>query len=79
MSLETQSGGDTLLRNQTEELRTSLRGDILRPVDEACTVWNGMIDKRPALIVECTGRADVDEAVNFARENDLELLHPCSV
>ncbi|WP_336343221.1 FAD-binding oxidoreductase [Halalkalicoccus ordinarius] len=39
--------------------------------DDARAVWNGMIDKRPALIARCRGVADVITAVNFARENDL--------
>jgi FAD/FMN-containing dehydrogenase len=58
-----------------ESLRGSLRGPLLRPGDEgyegARAVWNGMIDKRPELIVCCSGVADVIEAVRFARANDL--------
>ena len=54
-----------------------LRGELIRPqddgYDEARTAWNAMIDKRPALIVRCSGVADVIEAVDFARENDLLL------
>ena len=57
------------------ELRTRLRGDSIRPddpgYDEARLVWNGMIDRRPALIVRCSGPADVIHAVNFARANNL--------
>jgi FAD/FMN-containing dehydrogenase len=53
----------------------SLRGDLLRPedpgYDDARKIWNGMIDKRPALIARCTGAADVIDAVRFAREHDL--------
>ena len=41
--------------------------------DDARTIWNGLIDRRPALIVQCTGAADVVDAVNFAREHDLLL------
>jgi FAD binding domain len=58
-----------------EEFKASLRGELLRPsdagYDEARKIWNGMIDKRPALIARCTGAADVIQAVNFARNNDL--------
>ena len=39
--------------------------------DDARAVWNGMVDKHPALIVQCAGVADVVTAVNFAREHDL--------
>src|SRR5437867_4503870 len=58
-----------------EELEGSLRGELLRPSDEAYQsarkVWNGMIDHRPALIVRCAGVADVITAVNFGRQHDL--------
>jgi FAD/FMN-containing dehydrogenase len=54
-----------------------LRGQLLRPGDdtddEARRVWNGMIDKRPALIVRAAGVADVIQAVEFARESGLVL------
>jgi FAD/FMN-containing dehydrogenase len=57
------------------EFRTRVRGDVLEMADvgydEARKVWNGMIDKRPAVIARCAGVADVIEAVNFARTNDL--------
>jgi FAD/FMN-containing dehydrogenase len=52
-----------------------LRGALLRPgaagYDDARRVWNGMIDRRPALIARCAGPADVICAVNFARDHDL--------
>ena len=58
-----------------EELRTSVRGPVLRPGEDgyeiARKVWNGMIDKRPGLIVRCTGVADVISAVKFGRTHDL--------
>ena len=58
-------------------LEARLRGGLLRPGDEAYEdqrrVWNGMIDRRPALIVRSASAADVIEAVNFARENGLLL------
>jgi FAD/FMN-containing dehydrogenase len=54
-----------------------VRGAVLGPddagYDEARKIWNGLIDRRPALIVQCTGAADVVDAVNFAREHDLLL------
>src|SRR5690554_4086132 len=55
----------------------SLRGDLITPAnpnyDEARTIYNAMIDKRPALIARCANVADVIAAVNFARANDLDL------
>jgi FAD/FMN-containing dehydrogenase len=54
-----------------------VRGDVLQPgdigYDEARAIWNGLIDRRPALIVRCTGAADVVDAVDFAREHGLTL------
>jgi FAD/FMN-containing dehydrogenase len=58
-------------------LKTRLRGPVLVPDDhgyeEARTVWNAMIDKRPAIVARCIGSADVIECVRFAREHDLLL------
>jgi FAD/FMN-containing dehydrogenase len=58
-------------------LRAQLRGTLLQPgdarYDEARRVYNGMIDKRPALIARCTDVADVISAVNFGRENGLTV------
>ena len=56
-------------------LRARFRGALLRPgeegYDEARRVWNGAIDRRPALIARCAGADDVVEAVLFAREREL--------
>ncbi len=58
-----------------ENFWSRLRGELLRPGDEgyeaARKIHNGMIDKRPAMIVRCAGAADVIEAVKFARDNEL--------
>lgn len=61
-----------------QELRESVRGEILTADDEgyaeAARVWNGAHDGRqPALIVRCTGAADVAAAIGFARSNDLTI------
>src|SRR5947208_7255933 len=54
-----------------ESLRRSLRGELVvageTQYEEARRVWNGNVDRRPALIVRCLGAADVQQAVNFAR------------
>lgn len=54
-------------------LRTRVRGQVLRPEDSgydaARRIWNGMIDRQPALILRCAGVADVIQAVDFAREH----------
>jgi len=58
-------------------LRDSLRGSLLRPEDAgydvARSLWNAMIDRRPAAIVRAAGAADVMQAVNFARQHRLLL------
>jgi FAD/FMN-containing dehydrogenase len=58
-----------------EALESELRGELIRPgdsnYDEARAVWNGMIDRYPALIARPADVQDVVAAVNFGRENDL--------
>ncbi len=58
-------------------LEQQFRGALIRPGDaayeQARRVWNGMIDRYPALIARCTCTADVVLAVNFARETGLPL------
>jgi FAD/FMN-containing dehydrogenase len=61
-----------------QELRDAMRGEVLTATDDgyedACQIWNGTHDdRRPALIVRCTGPADVIAAVGFARSNDLPI------
>ncbi len=41
--------------------------------DDARIIWNGSADKRPAIIAQCVGAADVIDAVNFARQHDLRV------
>jgi FAD/FMN-containing dehydrogenase len=60
-----------------QEFAVGLRGPLLRPSDDgydaARRVWNGMINRRPALIARCAGPADVIATVRFAREHGLLL------
>jgi FAD/FMN-containing dehydrogenase len=60
-----------------EDFVARVRGPVLRPSDDdydvARATWNGLIDRHPALIVRCSGAADVIEAVNFAREHGVLL------
>jgi FAD/FMN-containing dehydrogenase len=57
------------------EFAASLRGELVLPgatvYDEARAVWNGMIERRPALIARCAGVDDVIASVRFARAHDL--------
>ncbi|HKZ77889.1 MAG TPA: FAD-binding oxidoreductase [Pyrinomonadaceae bacterium] len=59
------------------ELKSRFRGDLVAPGDEqydtARTVFNAAIDRRPALIARCTSPDDVVQAVNFARERNLDV------
>src|SRR6476469_6607391 len=65
----------TLDPEATEAFAAGVRGPVVRSgdpgYDEARAIWNGLIDRRPALIVQCSGAADVVDAVNFAREQNL--------
>jgi FAD/FMN-containing dehydrogenase len=67
----------TLDPEATQTFVDGLRGAAIRPgdegYDEARALWNGLIDRRPALIVQSTGAADVVDAVNFARDQNLLL------
>ena len=60
-----------------DALRTGLRGTLCLPgeagYDAARTIWNAMIDRRPAAIVRAAGAADVMLAVRTARDNGLTL------
>jgi FAD/FMN-containing dehydrogenase len=60
-----------------DALRPRLRGPLLVPgdsgFDDARSVWNAMIDRRPAGIARCLGVADVVAGVTFARDNGVEL------
>jgi FAD/FMN-containing dehydrogenase len=56
-------------------LRGAVTGQVIVPsdgdYDSARRVWNGNVDRRPAVVVRCSGVADVRFSVGFARERDL--------
>ncbi len=76
LQIKTRERGETTLDEAAvaafgERLRGRLLTAIAQGYDEARTIWNAMIDRRPALIARCAGPADVIQAVRFAREHDL--------
>lgn len=73
MSTMTTSAGVTI--------GAALDGQLLLPgdagYDEARSVWNALVDRRPAMIVRCASVADVVAAVRTARDLDLEIGIRC--
>ncbi len=73
--MKTSRSGAALKETAIQQFRASLRGQVIGPkdegYDEARKVFNGMIDRRPALIARCAGAADVQRAVTFARDQGL--------
>jgi FAD/FMN-containing dehydrogenase len=79
LRVATISGMDTVLKETAvAAFKQSLRGQLITPgddrYDEARQVWNGDIDRRPALIARPAGVADVINAVNFARDHRLVAM-----
>jgi FAD/FMN-containing dehydrogenase len=77
-SFRTIHGGTTELSTSTLEsfagrFRGAVIGEASEGYDCARQVWNGLIDKRPALIAQCTSIADVVEGINLARGHELLL------
>ena len=60
-----------------QDLKARLRGPLLLPgepgYDDARSIWNAMIDRRPAAIARCRGAADIAAGIAFARANRLAL------
>lgn len=78
MNAKTIDGREIALPQATlDALKMRLKGPVLAPgdagYDESRTVWNAMIDRRPALVVRPLGTADVLACVQFAREHGILL------
>lgn len=78
MKVKTLKGSEIdLTQEMLGGLKNRLRGPVILPgedgYDASRTVWNGMFDRKPALVVRCIGVADVIACVRFAREHDLLL------
>jgi hypothetical protein len=69
--------GEALGEARVRKFDANMRGDLIHPgdsgYDEARAVWNGMIDRYPALIARPVSVEDVVTAVNFARDNNIVL------
>ncbi len=68
---------NTLSEETIEALQSKLRGEVIQPADpeydQARTIWNAMIDRRPAAIARCSGVADVVHSVEIAKQHNLLL------
>jgi FAD/FMN-containing dehydrogenase len=78
LQVKTRTHGEITLQEETiRKFKESLRGELILSedpgYDDARSIWNAMIDRRPALIARCLGVADVVTCVNFARENGIIL------
>jgi len=76
LQVATTTGAETFLSEAVvEEFKSGLRGELLLPgdvgYDEARKVYNGMINRHPAMIVRCAGVSDVIGCVHVARDNNL--------
>ncbi|HEX8731171.1 MAG TPA: FAD-binding oxidoreductase, partial [Ktedonobacterales bacterium] len=75
--MATDVSGAALDEQAIADLKVRTRGEVISAgddgYDKARAVYNGMIDRRPRLIVRCVDAADVMSAVNFAREHQLTI------
>ncbi len=76
-SITTKSTVQKMNGTKFDSLREQVRGQVITSgdagYDAARAVFNGMIDKRPAGVVQVSQVADVISCVNFARDNSLDL------
>ena len=77
MTAQTITATTALPADAIDQFQASLKGRLVQPhdpdFDEARAIYNAMIDKRPALIAQCSDVADVIAGVNFARDNNIDL------
>jgi len=78
MTMKTLQGIDVeLAQAAIDDLKLRIKGTLIGPgeagYEDSRTVWNAMIDRRPALVVRCLGTADVIACVQFAKQHDLLL------
>jgi FAD/FMN-containing dehydrogenase len=78
LKVTTTTGAEIVLKEAVvEELRGSLRGEVLCPGDDgyhdARSIWNALFDKKPALIVRCAGVSDIMRSIHFARTNSIPV------
>lgn len=76
VNLKTLDGGTTTITaEELDVLRGGLRGEVTLPgedgYEDARTIWNAMINRRPGAVIRCLGTSDVMKAVAFAREKGL--------
>jgi hypothetical protein len=72
-----EAGDRSINATHLDTLRQAFRGELIQSghagYESARRVWNGNIDRRPALIARCTGVVDVQRAVEFAQRHDLQV------
>ena len=63
------------MQTKINALKKTIQGKVVLPgdtdYDDARKIYNAMIDKHPAIIIQCTSVEDVMKAVNFASQNQL--------
>jgi FAD/FMN-containing dehydrogenase len=68
---------ESLRSGSITQLTENIQGTIVLPgdryYDKVRKIWNAMIDKRPAVIVQCRGAGDVVKALTFGRENEMDI------
>ncbi len=78
INVKTIDGGEASIeKSNIDEFKTGFRGDVItadnHDYETARKIWNGMFDKKPAIIARCIGTSDVKKALNFANKNNLEF------